>query len=211
MRGAVHNIMVITGPTPGVGKTFLAANFAAVLASTGKRVLLIDSDMRTGHLYRFFGLEYTAGLSEILSSDYTWEQVVQKGVTVNVDVIASGKTPMMPAELLASARFGELLATASPYYDFVLIDTAPVLAVSDALIVARHAGTTINVVRRGVTTLDQIEQTIKEFVQAGLTIPATVFNDLRRRPGRYGYPLRYEMTLQSIGKGYEAAPIDSLR
>lgn len=191
MLEAKTNIVMIAGPTPAVGKSFVSANFAAVLASIGKKVLLIDGDLRSGHLHRYFGLDRKIGLADVITGKAMFGQAIQKGVTENVDFLSTGELPRKPAELLAHENFGKLLELLSKRYDYILIDTAPVLAVSDALVVASHAGAIFNVVRGGVSTTGEVEETVKRFNQAGHTITGVVFNDSKQRTARYGYAAYY--------------------
>lgn len=192
MSGSDNNIILITGPTPEVGKSFVSANFATVLASVDKKVLLIDGDMRTGYLHRYFGLERENGLSELITTRTTVDEAIHKEVVENVDFISTGTLPLKPSELLAHKNFGRLLQALSPRYDFILIDTAPVLAFSDAMIVAEHAGAIYNVVRDGVSTVSEIEETVRRLTQTGGKVAGTVFNDLKgKSANRYGYGARY--------------------
>lgn len=191
MLGAKNNIVMISGPTPGVGKSFVSVNFAAVLASTGKRVLLIDADLRKGYLQKYFGLQRVSGLSEVVAGELALEQAIHRSVVENVDFISTGVLPPRPAELLAHKHFSDLLQTVSARYDFVIVDTAPVLAVSDALVVAAQVGTVFNVVRSGISTIGEIGEAVKRFNQAGTTVTGIVFNDLKPRIGRYGYGSKY--------------------
>lgn len=191
MLGAKNNIVMISGPTPGVGKSFVSVNFAAVLASSGKRVLLVDADLRKGYLQRYFGLTRSNGLSELIAGQITHEKAVHANVVENVDFIATGVLPPRPAELLGHPNFADLLNWASAHYDIVIIDTAPVLAVSDALVVAAHAGAIFNIVRGGVSTMGEIEESVKRFKQAGAAVTGIVFNGLKPRIGRYGYGSKY--------------------
>lgn len=191
MLGAQSNIVMITGPTPGVGKSFVSANFAAVLASTGKKVLLIDADLRKGYLQKYFGLKRDNGLSEVVVGQLQLEQAIHKSVVENVDFLSTGTLPPRPAELLAHQQFLDCLQKASSLYDFVIIDTAPVLPVSDALVVAPHVGAVFSVVRGGVSTMGEIEETVKRLNQAGGSVNGVVFNDLKQRIGRYGYGSKY--------------------
>jgi tyrosine-protein kinase Etk/Wzc len=190
MTGASNNIIMISGPTPGVGKSFVAANFATVLGSMGKKVLLIDADMRTGHLHRYFRVDRKNGLSDVIAQDDLSDQMINREVAENVDFISTGDYPERPMHLLAHANFEKLLKRLSARYDLVLIDTAPVLAVSDALTIGRHAGAVFNIVRGGVSSVWEIEETIKRFAQAGIYVTGTVFNDLQSRSSRYGYGYR---------------------
>lgn len=187
MMESKNNIVMIAGPTPGVGKSFVSANFAAVLASIGKKVLLIDGDLRSGHLHRYFGLDRRAGLADVITGKVMFGQAIQKGVAENVDFLSTGELPRKPAELLAHENFGKLLELLSTRYDYILIDTAPVLAVSDALVVASHAGAIFNVVRGGISTAGEIEESVKRINQAGHTVTGVVFNDAKQRATRYEY------------------------
>jgi tyrosine-protein kinase Etk/Wzc len=187
MAGSRNNIIMITGPTPGVGKSFVAANFSTVLASIGKRVLLIDADMRTGYLHRDFDLERRVGLSDAIIGEVPLDEVIHKEVRENVDFISTGNLPSSPGELLAHENFCELLKSVSSRYDFVLIDTPPVLSVSDALTIAPYAGAIFNIVRGGMNSVWEIEETVKRLNQAGAIVTGTVLNDPKSRPARYGY------------------------
>jgi tyrosine-protein kinase Etk/Wzc len=191
MLNSRNNVVMITGPTPGVGKSFVSANFAAVLAAVGKRILLIDGDLRTGHLHHYFGLDRKNGLADALAAHAKVEQVVHRNVVENVDFISTGSLPSRPAELLSHRNFGGLLKLLSDRYDFVLIDTPPVLAVSDALIVASQAGVIFNIVRGGISTVGEIEETVKRLNQAGHTVNGIVFNDLKPGSSQYDYASGY--------------------
>jgi tyrosine-protein kinase Etk/Wzc len=188
-----NNIVVITGPTPGVGKSFVAANFAMVLAASRKRVILVDGDLRTGYLYRYFGVQRRRGLADLLMGDVTLEQTVHKeGISNRADFLQAGVLGQEdPGELLAGDNFAALLRKLSSDYDFVLIDTAPVLDASDALTIAPYAGATFNVVRAGVSTVDEIEETVRQLSMAGVEVTGTVFNDLKPGFPRYGFAARY--------------------
>jgi tyrosine-protein kinase Etk/Wzc len=194
MRAAKNNIIAITSPTAEVGKSFISTNLAAVLGAVGKKVLLIDGDMRKGYLHRYFGLAHENGLSEAIAGSIGLEQAIHENVVDNVDFIATGRLPKTPAELLARGHFELLLQRLSERYDFIIIDTAPVLVAADALIVAPHAGAVFSVVRGGVSTVGEIEEAVRRLNQTGATVTGAVFNDLRPRAGRYGY-----------GPGYRAA------
>jgi tyrosine-protein kinase Etk/Wzc len=191
MLDAKNRIVMVTGPTPSIGKSFISANFAAVLGATGKRVLLVDADLRKGYLHRYFGLERKHGLSEVIAAQLALEQAIHLNIVENVDFISTGELPPRPAELLAHGHFGEFMHAVAARYDFVVIDTAPVLAVSDALVVAPHVGTIFNVVRGSISTMGEIEEAVKRFRQAGAAVTGVVFNDLKPRAGRYGYGSKY--------------------
>jgi tyrosine-protein kinase Etk/Wzc len=191
MSHSKNNIVLMTGPTAGMGKSFVSANLAAVMASTGKRVLLIDADLRNGHLHRYFDIGRQDGLVDAISGTKRLEQIVHREVIENVDFIATGTLPSNPSELLLRANFGTLLQSLSSLYDVVLIDGTPILAVSDTMIIGAHAGAIYILTRAGITTPGEIAESIKRLSQAGLAAKGVLFNDLTLRPGRYGYGYKY--------------------
>lgn len=186
-----NNIVVLTGPTPGVGKSFVSVNFAAVMAATGKRVLLIDSDLRQGHLHQYFGLERKGGLSDCITGTLRLEQTIHRGVIENMDFLSTGLLPPNPSEFLLHQNFEAILTAVSGKYDMVLIDPPPVLAVSDALIIASHAGAVFILTRAGVTTEGEINETIKRLNHSGVSPKGILFNDMKLRAGGYGYNYGY--------------------
>lgn len=191
MSHSKNNIVLMTGPTAGIGKSFVSANMAAVMASTGKRVLLIDADFRNGHLHRYFDLGRQDGLADAISGGRRIEQVIHREVIDNVDFIATGALPSNPSELLMRPSTGTLLESLSAMYDVVLIDCTPILAVSDTLIVGQHAGAIYILTRAGITTAGEIAESLKRLSQAGLSAKGVLFNDMNVRPGRYGYGYKY--------------------
>jgi tyrosine-protein kinase Etk/Wzc len=193
MLDAPNNIVMLTGPTPGIGKSFASANFATVLAAAGKRVLLIDADMRKGHMHHFFGQQRGDGLSELIAGSRTLEQVVKQNITPGLDFIATGTLPPNPAELLMSHTTVDLLKALSAQYDIVVIDTPPVLAVSDSAVLASQSGTVFLMVRAESTTLAEVQESVKRLEQSGAVMRGVIFNglDLSRRAYRYGYGSKY--------------------
>ncbi|KRB81852.1 polysaccharide biosynthesis tyrosine autokinase [Noviherbaspirillum sp. Root189] len=187
MVNAKSNIIMITGATSGVGKSFVSANFAVVLASIGKKVLVVDSDLRSGHLHHYFGVRREGGLADVVTGKTMLNHAIHHDVAENVDFIANGSPTDKPAELLANENYGKLLQLLSTRYDYVLIDTAPILEVSDALSVAPHAGAIYNIVRGGKSTAHEVEEATKYLNQAGHTVTGLVLNDSKARHSRYGY------------------------
>jgi len=204
MLDARNNVVLFTGPTPGIGKSFTSANFAAVLGAAGKRVLLVDADMRKGHIHQFFGLQRGLGLSELIIGTRTLAEVVRPAVAPNVDLLTTGTMPPNSGELLLSPSMVHLLQDLSAQYDLVLIDTPPVLAVSDTQAIAPHAGTVFLVARANVTSLGELHESTKRLGQTGIPVKGVVFNDLdtsRQRYGGYGYKSsRYRYTNYQYGK-----------
>jgi tyrosine-protein kinase Etk/Wzc len=186
-----NNIIMFAGPGRGLGKSFVSVNFAAVMAASGKKVLLIDGDLRNGHLHRFFGVSREQGLSKAIAGSLAVEQVIHRNVLENLDFIATGALPPNRSEFLLHLNFGNLLETVSAQYDLVLIDPPPILDVADALIIGAHAGAVFILARAGVTTEAQISESVKRLNHAGISPQGVVFNDLALRLGSEGYQFRY--------------------
>lgn len=191
MSHSTNNIVLMTGATQGLGKSFISVNLGAIIATSGKRVLLIDADLRSGHLHKYFSVGRHSGLSEAISGEMPLEQVIHRGVMENMDFIPTGKLPPNPSELLLRQNFGTLLQSLSANYDLVLIDATPILAVSDALIVGSHAGAIYIVTRAEVSTVGEIKESLKRLSQAGLAAKGVLFNDQKPRAGQYDYGYEY--------------------
>ncbi|PIP03769.1 MAG: tyrosine protein kinase [Hydrogenophilales bacterium CG_4_10_14_3_um_filter_58_23] len=191
MLDAKNNIILITGATPGLGKSFVSVNLAAVLAVAGKNVLLVDADMRKGHLHQYFGCGRENGLSDLVAGTCGLEQAIRKELVENVDFIPTGRLPPNPSELLLHENLVRLLQSLSGSYDYVLIDTPPVLAVSDTLILGPHVGTIFMVARAGQSTIGDIKESIKRCSHTGIPVKGIIFNDIKHRPGGYGYGYKY--------------------
>lgn len=187
MTHALNNIVVITGPTAGMGKSFVSANLAAVLGASGRKILLIDGDLRDGHLHRYFNCMRTGGMSDLLIGGHNIDKLVHKNVLENVDFISTGSLPPNPSELLLRPTFPGLLHILAPHYDMVLIDAPPILAVSDSLIICSQSSAIFIATRSGVTTPGDIAESLKRLARAGLSAKGVLFNDMELRSGRYGY------------------------
>lgn len=190
-RHGSTRVVVIVGPTPGVGKSFISSNFAAVLASSRRRVLLIDADLRTGALHRRFGLERGVGLCEAVGNQVKLEQAVHREVMPFLDFLSTGGLPRRPVDVLSDSQFGDMLQHAAGTYDVVVIDTAPLLTVADTLMIVPHADLILNIVRAGKTSLGEIEEVEKQLERMGAGRSEVVYNDMRSRQTRYGYSAAY--------------------
>jgi tyrosine-protein kinase Etk/Wzc len=180
-----NNVVMFAGPTRGLGKSFVSANFAAVMAASGKRVLLIDTDLRNGRLHRYFGVSRERGLSRAISGSLPVEQVIHHGVLENLDFIPTGDLPTKRSDFLLHLNFGTLLETVSPHYDLVLLDPPPILAVADSLIIGSHAGAVFILARAGVTTEIEINESVKRLNHAGISPQGVLFNDMPLRLAPY--------------------------
>ncbi|KLU26148.1 hypothetical protein EOS_10080 [Caballeronia mineralivorans PML1(12)] len=185
-----NNIILLTGPRPDVGKSFLAANLATVLAAGGKMVLLVDADMRGGDINTYFDVPASPGLSEAVGGQPP-ERLIRRGVAgTNLDFLPKGTKPGNPTELLMSNRFKSLLDEFSRRYDVVVIDAPPLLAVADAAVVARYAGTTLFAVRHGRHTSAEIAEAERRLLNANVEVSGVLVNDVPQRSMKYGsyYP-----------------------
>ncbi|WP_113908191.1 polysaccharide biosynthesis tyrosine autokinase [Aliidiomarina celeris] len=193
MLEAKNKVVMISGPSPEVGKTFISSNLAVVLAQAGMKVLMIDADLRRGYLHTTFNLSNENGLSDLLSGRSTREQSLQSTGVPNLDFIARGTVPPNPSELLMHKSFSELLEWANETYDIVLVDTPPILAVTDPAIVGRYAGTNLIVARFMKNQVKEVEYTIERFEKAGIEIKGVILNGIEKTArssygyGSYGY------------------------
>lgn len=192
MLDATSNIVLITGPTPGIGKSFTSVNFAAVLGAANKKVLLIDADLRKGHLNQYFGLGRAQGLSEVVSGSIKLEDALHRQVVPNVDFLATGTLPPNPAELLMTGATQQQLQHAATQYDLVIIDTPPVLAASDTAILAPMVCAVFLVARAEVTSLGELQESVKRLAQSGTQAKGVIFNGLNISKRRYGYGMGYK-------------------
>lgn len=192
MMEAKNNVLMISGPAPSIGKTFVSTNFAAVAAKTGQKVLLIDADMRKGYLQQCFGLRWDNGLSEYLSGKVAPSNIIKSTSIDNLNVVTRGQVPPNPSELLMHPRFKSFIDDMSAEYDLVIIDTPPVLAVTDPSIVGALTGTTLMVARFDQTTLKEIEVARGRFEQSGVEVKGVILNAVEKKASNsYGYGYGY--------------------
>jgi tyrosine-protein kinase Etk/Wzc len=195
LNHAENNVVMITGSRPDSGKSFLSVNLSALVASADKRVLIIDGDMRRGDVHSHFGIAHQPGLSDVLCGG-DLRSMIQHDVLPGLDVLPKGSLPTHPAELLMSKRFETMLDELKPYYDVVIVDTPPVLAVTDATLIGKYAGTTLLVVRHGRHPLNEIIETAKRMRNAGVAMRGVLLTDVPQegaflgsgyQGGYYGY------------------------
>ena len=184
---AKNNILMISGPSPTVGKSFVSANLAAIMAQAGQKVLLIDADMRKGYLHKLFNKAPENGLSELLAARITSDEAIQQTEVPNLHVVARGQIPPNPSELLMHANFSSFMDNVKDQYDMVIIDTPPVLAVTDAAIVGRQVGMSLIVCRFGLNSAKEIEVTKRRFEQNDIQLKGAIFNAVERKASTYGY------------------------
>jgi tyrosine-protein kinase Etk/Wzc len=177
-----NNLLMIAGSSAGVGKTFVSSNLAVTVAQSGQRVLLIDADMRRGTLHEIMGTRWENGLSELISGQISLDDAIrQLQGTENLSFIPRGKVPPNPSELLMNPQFAAFLREVSASYDLVIIDTPPVLAVTDAAVIGQHVGTTLLVVRFGVNPQREVAYAKQRLEQNGVKVKGAIVNAVQRR------------------------------
>ncbi|MCL6688663.1 polysaccharide biosynthesis tyrosine autokinase [Pseudomonas sp. R3.Fl] len=188
MLEATNNRLMISGPSPAVGKTFVSSNLAAVIAQTGQKVLLVDVDMRKGYLHKVLNSSEDNGLSDVLVKRCDFSAAVRSTEIEGLYFVPRGQIPPNPSELLMHPNFTALLDEASKQFDLVILDTPPLLAVTDAAIVGRQSGTSLIVTRFGLNPAREIELTIRRFAQNGIELKGAIFNGVEKRASAYyGY------------------------
>jgi len=184
-----NNIVMITGPAPGIGKSFISSNFSSVIASGEQRVLLIDGDMRKGYLHNLLNKKMEPGLSDVISGNATLGEVIHT-IEINensMDIITRGVTPPNPSELLMHSNFEKILNDLSSQYDLIVIDTPPIHAVTDPVIIGKHAGVTFMVVRSDMHSMSEIEHAVMKLSQNGIETKGFIFNGFVQKKGAKGY------------------------
>jgi tyrosine-protein kinase Etk/Wzc len=184
-----NNLLMIAAPSPGVGKTFVAANLAVTMAQAGQKVLLIDADMRRGTLHQALGVRSEGGLSELISGQIPLEEAVRRVAGAeSLSFISRGEIPPNPSELLMTPAFNEMLASLGKDYDIVIIDTPPVLAVTDAGVIGHQVGTCLMVVRFGLNQQREIALAKQRLEQNGVEVKGAIFNGVQKKSGgHYAY------------------------
>lgn len=196
MLSASRKSLLLTGPKQSIGKSFVAKNLAAVLAQAGKRVVVIDADLRRGQMHEEFGISRGPGVADYLAGGVALAEVVRTTELPNMHVVTAGSRPPNPSELLMHERFDTMLRELETAFDLLILDAPPILAVADAAVIGRHVGATVMVARAGSHPIRELEQAIRRLQQAGVPVRGVVFNDFDVRKQRYrfgydGYVYRY--------------------
>ncbi len=192
LSAAENNIAVVTSWSKGEGKSTATSNLAISFSKMGKKVLLIDCDLRRPNVHNLLKLDNTAGLSEVVGKFKTFKEAVHSDVLPCLDVLTSGSIPPNPSELLASSSFDALINTIRNEYEYIIIDSPPLGVVTDTLLLKDYIGGYVVVVREKVTTHGDIEKTIQSikladskilgFLKVGCTV-----HEKKHYKGYYGY------------------------
>ena len=210
--GQRAKVILITGESPGVGKSFISANLTEVFAQLDKKVLIIDADMRLGELHRMFSMSQDNGLADYLSQDKTHllksnaktTEVITSQESSNlasfihptgidnIDFMPRGKHPRNPASLLANGSFNHLMAELNLHYDYIVIDSPPVLAASDAMILAQHADKVLMVTRYDDSIEGQLVYAVNQMNKANIKVDGIILNDVQQGiMSKYSYHYSY--------------------
>jgi tyrosine-protein kinase Etk/Wzc len=195
-KNARNNVVLITGPAPEIGKSFICANLATILAQTGKIVLLIDADMRRGHMHKYFDASPVNGLADYLggSKVLNARDIIQDTPVKGLSFVSKGQTPANPSELLLNPAFENFLKDISEHYDHVIIDSPPLLAVTDGIIISKYTGLNLLVARYGKTPIKEIKLCMSRLQHSGQNVHGLVLNDVPQgslKSEGYSYTYKY--------------------
>ena len=208
-------VLLLTGESPGVGKSLISANLAEVFTQLNKKVLLIDADMRMGELHKVFGMSQYDGLADYLLlddnslqlnqlsksadaqimndvSDFSIENFIHSSGVDHIDFMPRGKHPSDPESLLISEKFDALLTALKSQYDYIIIDSPPLLAASDAMVLAQHADKVLMVTRYDDSIEKQLIYAIKQMHESNIQVDGIILNDVKQGlMSKYSYHYRY--------------------
>jgi len=197
-----RRLIAFSSPLPEDGKSTCAANLAVALSQMGKKVLLVDADLRKSALYRVFHLDRSPGLSQVLAEN-DWQTTLGKAIrrteTQGLYLLPSGERPPNPNEMLASEKMGQLIDLLSKRFDYLLFDTPPLLQISDAVVLSQRLDGLVLVVRSGKTSKESLKDAVELTSNAQTDIIGVVLNDIDFRRERYYYAHQYKY----YGKYYD--------
>ena len=191
MDEGANPIIGISGLIPGVGKSFISVNLAALYAGLGKRVLLIDADLRKGRLHKEFGIKRGKGLSQILLHSATFEEVVSTTEVENLFILPCGNVPSNPSELLGSKRYSDLINELKGKYDLIIIDTPPIMLVTDAALACRVAAQIVMVIEYNKHSIDAIKDGMSQLLKGNNTAHASFVINKYEHSHNDGYGYKY--------------------
>lgn len=175
------NVIVLTAESPDVGKSFICANLAEVFSQLDKKILIIDADMRLGDMHNTFNIEQSIGLADYFSLDNpTVSSITHHTHIDNIDLIPCGERPSNPSSLLASNKFSKLMAELTPNYDYIFINSPPILAATDAVILSQYADKVLMVTRYNDSIESQLAYAIKQMNKGNIQVDGIVLNDMQQ-------------------------------
>lgn len=200
-------VILITSPGPYEGKSLTSTNLALILAQTGERVLLVDGDMRKPRIYRVFGLDDSKGLSTLLTGHSELKEVIFESGIPNLYLLPAGPKPPNPAELLGSGKMAEIVTELRKRFDYVIIDTPPLIAVTDASVLSTIVDGVVMVLKAGQTTKELAKRAHKNLREINAKIIGAILNDVDFERDRYYYyyPYYYKYYKHYAGEKEEKA------
>lgn len=185
--------VAVTSWSKGEGKSTATVNLAISFAKMGKKVLLIDTDLRRPNVHNLLKIKNTSGLSEVIGQFVSFEDAVYRDVVPSLDVLTSGAVPPNPSELIASTSYASFMNLVKNQYDYIILDTPPVGVVTDALLLKEHIAGYVMIVREKATTHGDIEKALQSFELAGtkvlgfLKVGCSMQDRKKYKNGNYGY------------------------
>lgn len=189
--------IIVTSATAGEGKTTTLCNLAMTLVDSGKRVVIIDCDLRKPRIHKFFNISNKAGITDVLLNNEPYTKFVYQEIHANLHVIPSGKIPANPSELMASNAMRSLIRKLESDYDYVFIDTPPVLPVTDAAVLSNIAHGVILVCRSGVVKFEMAKKAKHKLVSVNAHLLGVVLNGIEAKNKEYQYYYTYKATGES--------------
>ena len=187
LPNAAKRVLCVTSLGPGEGKSFVSSNLAYLFAVSGLRVLLVDADLRRGHLHRAFGWPRGNGLADVLEEKIPIEAATQKTQLEKLDVMTTGTRPADAASLLVNVDLGGLLNKLASRYELVIVDVPPLLAVSDAFVIARHGSLNVLLIKHGLHSLRQVRLVLRRLARHDIKLAGCILNDVSSAAQRYAY------------------------
>ena len=191
-------VILLTSSEPGEGKTTASINLAYTFSQTDAKVIIVDCDLRKPRVHRYLKIDKSIGVSNILCGFNTLDEAIQKNVKGSLDCITVGEIPINSAELLMSEEFGKLIDELKSRYDYVFIDTPPILTVTDAQIIAPMVSGVLVVVKQGVSTYDVLDKTVEMLKTQDVKLLGFLVNSVERTSKAKYYSKKYNY----FRKGY---------
>ena len=191
LANAKHNVIAISSASPEAGKSFISTNLSVLLAQNSKKVLLIDADLRRGYLYKYFHSENQSGLSQVLLGQKQIDDAIIPSDHSNLYFLPRGSHPNNPSELLNSQQFEALIQNLRQQFDYIVIDTPPVLAVTDSLIIARHTGVNVLIANYAQTHIKEMGLAINRFENVDIKVNGIILNNVDIQSNSYGNGYNY--------------------